>query len=79
MLHEAVELAAVPLEYLRTRMLGIQRMLSGFVKLEYGTKSTWRLVGGPEDAKWVTLKTRRIEVQKMTVELWTWLWALWNI
>ena len=34
MLREAVELAEVPLEYLQTWMLGVQRMLSGVVKLE---------------------------------------------
>ena len=30
-----------------------------------GTKSTWKLVGGPEGAKRLTLKTGRTEVQKM--------------
>ena len=32
--HGAVEPAAVPLEYLQSQMLGVQRMLSGVVKLE---------------------------------------------
>ena len=34
MLRGAVELAALPLESLQTRMLGVQRMLSEVVKLE---------------------------------------------
>ena len=34
MLRGAVELTAVPLEYLQTRMLGVQRMLSEVVKRE---------------------------------------------
>ena len=34
MLRGAVELATAPLEYLQTRMLGVQRMLSEVVKLE---------------------------------------------
>ena len=46
----AMEPAAVPLECLQRRMLGGPEDAKWSCEAGSGTKSTWKLVGGPEDA-----------------------------
>ena len=79
MLHEAVELAEVPLEYLQTRMLGVQRMLNGVVKLETEPRVLGDLLEVQKMLSEIHRKLEGRRSRKCSVELWTWLWALWNI